>query len=84
MYRFIALIILMGHDVWHTVKDFWSASELHCTPFYSKVMKYDPFMHVMKVLLFENNQYPPEIAAGDMTRWRCFVDALCPTWDNRN
>jgi hypothetical protein len=22
--------------------------------------------------------------AGNRTRWWCFVDALCPLWDNRN
>lgn len=34
--------------------------ELHCTPFYSIVMKCNQFMHVLKVLPSENNQNPSE------------------------
>jgi len=51
----LALIIMLGHDVRNTIKDYWLTSELHCTPFYSKVMKHDQFMNVMKVLHFKNN-----------------------------
>lgn len=35
IYRFLALIILMGHKVQDTLQDYWWTNELHCTPFYS-------------------------------------------------
>jgi hypothetical protein len=56
----------MGHDVWDTIKDYWSTNKLHCTPFYS-----NQFMHVMKVLHFKNNQNPPDRANPDYDRvWK--------------
>jgi len=70
IYHFRALIILMGHDVWDTMKDYWSTSKLQCTPFYSKVMNCDQFMHVMEVLHFENNQDPRDRTNPDYYRSR--------------
>lgn len=31
IYCFLALIILMEHDVWETINDYCSANKLHCT-----------------------------------------------------
>jgi hypothetical protein len=60
IYRFLGMIILMGHDVQNAIKDYWSTNKPCCTPVYSEVKKRDRFMHVMKVIHFEKNQNPPD------------------------
>jgi hypothetical protein len=57
IYRFIALIILIGHDNHDTMKDYWSTNELYHMPFHSEVMKRDQFLHMI-FLHFENNEIP--------------------------
>jgi hypothetical protein len=47
IHRFIALIILMGHDDRDTMKDQWSTNKLYHTPFFSEVMKHGRFLHIM-------------------------------------
>ena len=49
----------MGQDA---IKEYWSANKPCCTPVNSEVKKHVQFMHVMKVIDFVNNQYPPERA----------------------
>jgi len=57
---FLAQIILMEHEVWDTIKAYWSINKLHCTRICSEVMKYDCFVHVMEVLHFESTQHSPD------------------------
>jgi hypothetical protein len=59
MYSFFALIIQMGHDQCGSLKDYRSREEQYCTPFYSNVMARDSFLHILRVLHFENNEDPP-------------------------
>lgn len=52
----------MGHDVWETINDYWSTSELHCTRGCQKVVRCNCFMHVLQVSHFQNNQNLPDKA----------------------
>jgi len=45
MYTFFGLMIQMGHDQCHSLKDYWSREEQYCTPFYSNVMARNRFFH---------------------------------------
>jgi len=56
MYTFFGLVIQMGHDPRHSLKDYWSRDELYYTPFYSNVMARDRFFHILRFLHFENNE----------------------------
>jgi hypothetical protein len=47
MYKFFGLIIQMGHDQRHSLKDYWSREEQYSTLFYSNVMARDRFFHVL-------------------------------------
>jgi hypothetical protein len=47
IHRFIALIILMGHNDRDTMKDHWSTNELYHTLFFSEIMKCGWFLHIM-------------------------------------
>jgi hypothetical protein len=55
MYKFFGLVIQMGHNPHHSLKDYWSRDELYCTPFYSNVMARERFFHILQALHFENN-----------------------------
>ena len=57
---FLALIILMGHDVREAINDYWSTVDLHCNRSSWKVMRPYCLMRVMKVIRFENNQNAPD------------------------
>ena len=60
----------VGHDTQHTLQDYWWNNELPSTPVYSKFMKHNWFMHVMKVLHFKNKN-PPEWANPDYDKlWK--------------
>jgi hypothetical protein len=58
MYTFFGLIIQMGHDQRHSLKDYWSREEQYYTPFYSNIMACDRFFHILRFLHFENNDNP--------------------------
>jgi hypothetical protein len=58
--RFIALIILMGHDDRDTMKDYCSTKELCHTLFYSEVMKRGRFLHILRFINFEINEIPSD------------------------
>ena len=60
IYCFLALIILMRHDVRDAINDYWSTVDLHCTRRSWKVMRRYCFMRIMRVNRFENNQNAPE------------------------
>jgi len=47
MYTIFGLLIQMGHDQHHSLKDYWSREEQYCTPFYSNVMVRDRFFHIL-------------------------------------
>jgi len=47
MYTFFGLVIQVGHDQHHRLKDYWSREEQYCTPFYSNVMVRDRFFHIL-------------------------------------
>jgi len=57
MNTFFGLIIQMGHDQPHSLKDYWSRQE-YCTPFYSNVMARNRFFQLLRFLHFENNDDP--------------------------
>ena len=49
----------MGHDLHDCLKDYCSREEQYFTPFYSKTMVRDRFIHILRFLHFENNDNPP-------------------------
>jgi len=49
----------MGHDLRHSLIDYWSREELYFYPLYSNVMTRDRFFHILRFLHFENNDDPP-------------------------
>ena len=52
MYTFFGLLIQMGHDQHHSIKDYWSREEQYCTPFYSNVMARNRFFYILGFLHF--------------------------------
>lgn len=59
MYRFIALIIQMGHDQRDAIKDYWRTEEQYYTPFYSNILSRDRFSHILRFLHFSDNNEAP-------------------------
>jgi hypothetical protein len=53
MYIFLPVIIQIGHDEWHTFKDYWFTLEQLYKPFFSNRMKW--FFHIPRFLHFCNN-----------------------------
>ena len=76
MHTFFGLVIQMGHDQRHSLKDYWSREEQYCTSFYSNVMARDRFFHILWFLHFENNDNPPNHDNPDYDRlwkiWKIF------------
>jgi hypothetical protein len=71
MYKFFGLIIQMGHDQCHSLKDYWSREEQYSTPFYSNAMAPDRFFHILRFFHFENNNDPPNHDDPDYNRlWK--------------
>ena len=71
VYTFFGLIIQMGLDQRHSLKDYWSREEQYCTQFYSNVMARDRFFHILRFLHFENNDHPPNHDDPDYDRlWK--------------
>ena len=58
MYTIFELLIQMGYDQRHSIKDYWSREEQYCSPFYSNVMARNRFFHILQFLHFENNDDP--------------------------
>ena len=58
MKRFIGLLILMEIVYKPTIPVYWSTSELHNTPIFSKVMPRTRFQLLLKFLHFNNNDLP--------------------------
>jgi hypothetical protein len=56
MFLFLAIIVQMGHDIRDSLKDYWTVTEQFCTPFYSKTMICNRFLHILQYLHFSNNQ----------------------------
>ncbi|PNF14553.1 hypothetical protein B7P43_G14961 [Cryptotermes secundus] len=54
-FLFLGIIIQMGHDNRGRLKDYWSTLEQFATPFYSKTMKRDRFLHILRFLHFDRN-----------------------------
>jgi hypothetical protein len=82
MYRFLGLIIQMGHVQYHSLKDYWSREQLYCTPFYSNVMVRDRFFHILRFLHFKNNDDPPNRDNPDYDRlWK--IQKIFDTLNNR-
>ena len=52
-YTFFGLVIQMGHDQRHSLKDYWSRKEQYCTPFYSNVMARDRFFHILRFFILK-------------------------------
>ena len=59
LYKFLAIIIQMGHDQRDSMKDYWSREEQYYTPFFHNTMVRDRFFHILRFLHFENNEDPP-------------------------
>ncbi|PNF40831.1 hypothetical protein B7P43_G16582 [Cryptotermes secundus] len=55
MFLFLGIIIQMGHDNRGRLKDYWPTLEQFATPFYSKTMKRDRFLHILRFLHFADN-----------------------------
>jgi hypothetical protein len=71
MNTFFGLMIQMGNDPRHSLKDCWSREEQYCIPFYSYVMAGDRFFHILRFLYFENNDDPPNHDDPDYDRlWK--------------
>jgi len=71
MYTFFRLVIKMGHDQHHSLKEYWSREEQYCTSFYSNVMARDRFFHILRFLHSENNDNPPNHDDPDYDRlWK--------------
>jgi hypothetical protein len=56
MFLFLVIIVQMGHDIRDSLKHYWTVTEQFCTPFYSKTMTHDRFLHILRYLHFSNNQ----------------------------
>lgn len=59
MYKFLALLINMGHDQRDLLKDYWRKDEQFHTPFYSNTMVRDRFLHILRFLHFTDNNDAP-------------------------
>src|SRR5215469_13994250 len=71
MYTFFGLLIQMGNDQRHSLKDYWAREEQYYTPFFSNVMARDRFFHILRFLHFENNDDPPNRDDPDYDRlWK--------------
>ena len=66
MKLFIGLLILMGIVYKPPIPMYWSTSELHNLPIYSKAMPHTRFQLLLKFLHFNNNDlYDPQDENGD-------------------
>ncbi|PNF42631.1 hypothetical protein B7P43_G01270 [Cryptotermes secundus] len=71
MFLFLGIIIQMGHDIRGRLKDYWSTLEQFATPFYSKTMKRDRFLHILRFLHFADNNTETDRNANSYDRlWK--------------
>jgi hypothetical protein len=59
LYKFLAIIIQIGHDQQDSLKDYWSRDEQYYTPFYHNTMVQGRSFHILGFLHFENNEASP-------------------------
>jgi hypothetical protein len=79
LYKFLAIIIQMGHEQQDTMKDYWSRKEQYHTPFFHNILVRDRFFHIFRFLHFENNKEAPDRADPNYDRLlkiRKIFDAL--------
>ena len=82
MYTFFGLMIQMGHDQRHSLKDYSSRGEQYCTPFYSNIIACNRFFHILGFLHFENNDDPPNHGDPDYDRlWK--IQEIFDTLENK-
>jgi hypothetical protein len=60
LYKFLAIIIQMGHDQQDSMKDYWSRKEQYHTPFFHNTLVCVRFFHIFRFLHFENNEEAPD------------------------
>lgn len=71
IYKFLALIIQMGHDQRDTIRDYWRKDQQYYTPFYHDIMPRDRFLHILRFLHFTDNDSPPNREDPDYDRlWK--------------
>jgi hypothetical protein len=79
MFLFLAIIAQMGHDIRDSLKDYWTVTEQFRTPFYSKTMTCDWFLHILHYPHFSDNQNAIDNNDPNYDRlWkiRCIFDML--------
>lgn len=59
IYKFLALVIQMGHSQREEFKDYWCKDEQFYTPFYHKTMTRDRFLHILRFIHFTDNNFAP-------------------------
>ena len=55
MKKFMGIILLMGHTVKKTLKEYWSNDPLEGMPIFSRVMSRDRFMQILQFWHFSDN-----------------------------
>jgi hypothetical protein len=61
MLVFLALTIQMRHCIRDKPSDYWSRAENFHTTFYTNAMKRDRFLHILRFLLFTENNNEPDM-----------------------
>jgi hypothetical protein len=54
VFRFLAIMVQMGHDVWYRFRDYWTRTEFF-TPFYPNTMTQDHCLHIVHYVHFTYN-----------------------------
>ncbi|CAG2210535.1 unnamed protein product [Mytilus edulis] len=60
MKAFLGLCFLMGINVKPDIKSYWSTDVMLETPYFSKVMKRDRYMQIMRYIHFSNSEQAPQ------------------------
>jgi len=60
MFVFLALTIQMGHGIRDKLTDYWATVDQLYTPFYSTMMKWDRYLHILCYLHFTDNKNEPD------------------------
>jgi hypothetical protein len=60
MFVFLALTMNMGHVVGDKLTDYLATMDQLYTPFYSTMMKWDHFLHILIYLQFIDNRTEPD------------------------
>lgn len=75
MYCFFATALLMPHNKKQKLNNYWSTDEYISTPIYSKLMKRDRFLIILKLIHFSDNDNVP-IEKDSLLKIRAIVDHL--------